>query len=90
MKKFLRDPDQTENELLDDLFGILEYENNGRLTAHKLSLLAKEKFSININEDQAKEMFQVLGVKRGRQTVTKDVAKAKDLRKLSTLLDFEE
>lgn len=68
MKRYLKDPDQTEKELLNDLFSILEYEGNGRLTAHKLSLLAKEKFNIHINEDQAKEMFQALGVKRGKRS----------------------
>lgn len=67
MSKYLKDTDQTEKQLLTDLFNILEYENNGRLTAHKLTLLAREKFNIHIDDDQAKEMFIVLGVKRGEE-----------------------
>ena len=65
----MRDTDQTEKELLTDLFNMLEYENNGRLTINKLTLLAKEKFNIHIEDDQAKEMIQALGVKTGKRVV---------------------
>jgi Ca2+-binding EF-hand superfamily protein len=66
MGKYLRDTDQSEKELLEDLFNMLEYEKNGRLTINKLTLLAREKFNIHINDEQAKEMIQALGVKRGK------------------------
>lgn len=66
MKKYLRDTDQNEEELLTDLFNMLEYENNGRLTINKLVLLSKEKFGVHIEDDEAKEMLQALGIKRGR------------------------
>jgi hypothetical protein len=62
----MRDTDQSEKELLTDLFNMLEYENNGRLTINKLTLLAREKFNIHIDDDQAKEMIQALGVKTGK------------------------
>lgn len=44
----------------------MEYEDNGRLTINKLTLLAKEKFDIHISDDEAKEMIQALGVRAGR------------------------
>jgi Ca2+-binding EF-hand superfamily protein len=65
MGKYLRDTDKNEQELLTDLFNMLEYENNGRLTINKLVLLSKEKFGIFISDEEAKEMLQALGIKRG-------------------------
>lgn len=66
MAAYLRDPDQSEQELLKDLFNILEYEKTGKLTINKLTLLAKEKFDIHISEEEAKEMIQALGIKAGK------------------------
>ena len=66
MAHYLRDTDQTEQELLKELFDILEYENTGKLTVNKLTLLAKDKFDIHISEEEAKEMIQALGIKAGK------------------------
>ena len=65
LKNYLKDTDQNERELLTDLFNMLEYEENGRLPVSKMTLLISDKFGIHLTDQEAREMIQALGVKRG-------------------------
>ena len=61
----MKDVDQSEEELLHDLFNTLDYEENDCLTSNKLILLSKEKLDVDISEEEAENMMKMIGVKNG-------------------------
>lgn len=65
VKKFLLESDRTEEEQLEDLFDVIDFDNQGQINKNKLKIIINEMTGETISDVEAEEMIRLVRNEEG-------------------------